>query len=103
MLDYEFVAESRVDGYPIVKLSRNEKDSDKNNIVVELFLEYFRALKDKYGRPVDIQLVTSLEEKEEMFLVKIVLDTNIFKTELKKFEREIRKQKLDEIIEIGRK
>ena len=96
----EYIGESRIDGYPIIKLYRYEEDSKEHNIESRLFIEYFRGLKNIHDESIEVKLVSQLEDKENFLYVKVTLMLDKFKEELKNFERKIRKQKLIQINEI---
>ncbi len=90
----KYVGKSRVDGYLIVEVS---KDNDG-----DLFLEHFRNL--KYGSS-NIRCVSRLDgyENENSLFVKIASPPIEFKKELSNWEKNLRKQKLDQINELNKK
>jgi len=87
----EYIGESRVDGYPIVKVS---KDYDG-----DLFLEHFRKLKDKLGFPIEVHMVSVLDEQylKNDIVVKVTLIPSTYHNEYKLWRKNIRKQKIEQI------
>jgi len=87
----EYLGESRIDGYPIVKIS---KDNDG-----DLFLEHFRNLKNKLGVPIEIHMVSILDEHhhDNDIVVKVTLIPSTYHNEYKLWRKNIRKQKIERI------
>jgi len=79
----EYLGESRIDGYPIVKLPKNFEG--------DLFSEYFRNLKDKFGYPIEVNIVKQLDDQydSENNIVKVTLTPTKFKKELLIFTRKV--------------
>lgn len=89
----EYVGDSRIDGYPIVKVPRNSEG--------DLFLEYFNTLKDKLEFPIEVHMVSQLDNNEnaDFLFVKVTLVSKKFKEEFRIWKKNIRKQKLKQIDE----
>lgn len=90
---FEYVNNSRIDGYPIVKVS-----NDNNG---ELYLDYFESLNDMYGTPIKIKHVTMLDDRkfDNYFFVKICLSFEKFHDKLIEYKKLIRMQKIEQIDE----
>jgi hypothetical protein len=87
----EYVGESRIDGYPLVKITNDKYTS--------LFLEHFRTLKNEFGDRIKVMKIDSLEDIDGVMSVKITMYPSRFKEEFKLFERTIRLKKLENLDE----
>lgn len=104
----KFVNNSRIDGYPILKLSKDEDgqsfvDYVKNNFsddTIQLITMY------DYGDPNNKQYLDQLDQQFDYFFVKIVLNnkeyTAMFETFKNIEQRKNRKEKIERINLNGR-
>lgn len=91
----EYLGDSRIDGYPLVRISKNSE--------VDEFLNYFRNLKNDFGGQVDIDLVRQLEDHElykNDFIVKILILPSYFKGEFHRYVRLLKLEKIEQLNEI---